>query len=330
MPRAKRPKQIPTWERRRLIGAVDSEPSRRTQSRVKIDVVDEGRNEAPQVNASPKMKRRTRFEGAVPLPPPEDGTDEHRDWFAPFDRMAIDTVPAYAIDKLISRESFYERFPWPYSPLDFGCIISNVPKNKRINAAFDIVYLARIFLLKQKTKRHLPAKSDPAGELIRLRAAVRELDAAIAALSTEAHRHLAPPSAPRSQRQEDHFRSLPQEVQVELLEKRECSKSIYEKKLHFSTFDLHKSLIKFQIDNNVALDNLPVARELRGRPLDQQADLRAKFDDIFLAAHDGKMAGGRWEFNSACCKPLKLRHLSHEGIEKAIARAKLRRQKEPK
>lgn len=326
MPRAKRPKQIPLWERRRLLASMDSD----LESSGLLFTESHGTEEEQQFEEFPERAQALNRDGSVPLPNRSDRRNDPRDWFTPFDNAPIESVPAYLIDRLIQPDSFYERFPWPYSLIEIRQILDNIPNNKRIYVSYDVIYLARIFLLKQKSRRVSHRKPDPAGELSRFRAAVRELDAAIDALSSGAHRHFAPPSPPRSRRQEDHFRSLPEEVKIELLEQRERNISIFENKSHFSTHDLHKSLIKFQIDNKIALDDLPVARELRGRPLDQQADLRARFDDIFLAAHDGMMAGGRWEFNNACSKPLKINHLSHEGVEKAIARAKLRRQKEHK
>lgn len=323
MPRAKRPKQIPLWERRRLLASMDGEPA----GSGLLCPESYGTEKEEQFEKFPESAQALNWDGSAPLPNPSDARNNPKDWFTPFDEAPIDAVPAYLIDRLIQRESFYDRFPWPYSIIEIGKILENIPNNKRIYVVNDVVYRARIFLLKQKSRHASQNKPDLTGELSRLKAAVRELDAAIDALSSDAYRHLAAPSAPRSQRQEDYFRSLPQEVKDDLLEQRERIISIYETKPHFSTLDLHKSLIKFQVDNKNSLDNLPIASELRGRPMDQQADLRARFDDVFLAAHDGMMAGGRWEFNDACSKPLKLRHLSHEGVEKAIARAKLRRHK---
>ncbi|MFG1222139.1 hypothetical protein [Xanthobacter wiegelii] len=299
---------------------MDSEPSRGKPSQVKFDVVDQGGNEALQVNVSPKMKRRTRFAGAVPLPPPEDGVDEYQDWFAPFDGQPIEMVPAYVVDRLLRPNTFYERFPWPYLPQEMSRILSGIPKRKRIYAAFDIVLIARKFLFERYDRRST-IKSDPAGEVDRLHSALRELDAAISALSIDAHRHLAPTPPPRSPTQKETFMSLPAATREEIKQIKAENELFMEEKSHFSISMLQISISRFKIDNRSSLEVPPMATERRGRPPDLHAKVRACFACVFAAAHDGtKPARGRPAFIEQCCSPLGLQQFEPKSIERSLTR----------
>lgn len=160
MPRGKLLKPRSSWEQRRLVGAVDSEPA----------------------FPGPAMRHVEEVDSVAA------GSDD--DWFAPFDGLPVEAVPGYAIDRLLRPKSFFERFPWPYDIPQMKNIISLIPSNNRSVVASDVVYRARLFIFAQRARRNLPKKAAPQNEIEQLREAACRLNTAISGLSLKARQYL--------------------------------------------------------------------------------------------------------------------------------------------
>lgn len=257
MPRGKPLKPRSSWERRRLVGAVDSEP-------------------ALAGSAMRNDEERTSV-----------GAGRDDDWFAPFDGLPVEAIPAYAIDRLLRPDSFFERFPWPYDILQMKDIVSSIPLHNRTNVAQDVVYRARLFISAQRARRMLPKKASPQNEIEQLRDATRRLNTAITGLSLKARQYLIEKCGPGG----------------------------------FDVGDLGAALHRFKVDNRAALESPPEPKDMRGRPESSAANVRSYFAGIFVAAHDGvKPARGQPKFVELCCAPLGLAILTPEGIEKSTSR----------
>ncbi|QRG09282.1 hypothetical protein EZH22_14090 [Xanthobacter dioxanivorans] len=327
MTKRKLPRQMPSWERNRLVGAVDSDPADEEPSFCEacetdqpddediVEGIPAGSDSAAVIeHAEDPLEvtaQQINFDGSAPLPPwPRDEEKSRHDGVDPLDGKKFTELPPRLMLDLLGGKHFYVRFPLPYSIPEMKTITSFVPPEVRADSADCIVFLARKYLVKTTLERPGASKPSPQEELENLRDAVSNLQTAIRSVSVEARRvlHLLP----------NNLRiSIPYgRPQVEII-------SRLQKPGYFSIDELGAALNAFQTQNEGVLQNIPPNKDRRGAKRALKSSLQADFEKVFLLAHGGrKPKGGFAEFLDACCEPIGVERVDPESERRARIRAR--------
>lgn len=326
MTKRKLPRQMPAWERRRLLGASVNDPTDEEPAFCEVSETDQaddedvgegklaGSDSAALIEhaAGPlETGQEISFDGSAPLPPrpQEDEESPHDVWDLLDGKKFADLPPRLMLD-LLGGKYFYVRFPLPYSILEMRKITSFAPPDTRCELAESIVFLARKYLVKTTLKRPANSKPNPQGELEELREAISNLQTAIRSVSLEARKTLL--LLPDSLRTSSHSRR----TRVKIMSRLQYPG-------YFSIDQLGAALNAFQTRNEVVLKNIPPNKDRRGAKRALKSSLLVDFEKVFLLAHGGrKPKGGFAEFLDACCAPIGVERVDPESERRARIRAR--------